>query len=84
MGASNKYKVIYHPLWDKEKVCKKFNISSDTATMYNTFKVLRSDLSEDGELNANVIKETKKPALNKKNDTETPLDQTSQDDSLVS
>lgn len=47
MGASDKYKVIYHPLWNRENVCKKFDVSHDSASMYNTFKVLRSDLSED-------------------------------------
>ena len=54
--------------------------------MYNSFKVLRSDLTNDGEMNPNLIK-MNKPAFKKKkktkNDTETPPDQTSQDDSLV-
>ena len=61
----------------------KFNISSDTATMYNTFKVLRSDLTNDGEMNTNTIKENNKKKETHKNDAETAPDQTSQDDSLV-
>lgn len=83
MGASDTYKVIYHPLWNKEKVCMNFNISSDTSTMYNTFKVLRSDLTNDDEMNTNTIKENNKKKETHKNDAETTPDQTSQDDGLV-
>lgn len=78
--------IIYHPLWKKEKLFEDLSISPDTATMYNSFKVLRSDLTNDGEMNPNIIKKNK-PAFKKKkktkNDTETPPDQTSQDDNLV-
>ena len=78
--------IIYHPLWKKEKLFEDLSISPDTATMYNSFKVLRSDLTNDGEMNPNIIKKNK-PAFKKKkktkNDTETPPDQTSQDDGLV-
>jgi len=78
--------IIYHPLWKKEKIFEDLRISPDTATMYNSFKVLRSDLTNDGEMNPNLIK-MNKPAFKKKkktkNDTETTSDQTSLDDSLV-
>ena len=43
-------KVFYHPLWSRKKVME--NIPCDShyygIKMYNTFKVLRSDLTEDG------------------------------------
>jgi hypothetical protein len=54
--------------------------------MYKSFKVHRYDMTNDGEMNLDLIK-MNKPAFKKKkktkNDTETPPDQTSQDDSLV-
>lgn len=90
MGASNKYKVIYHPLWDKEKVCKKFNISSDTATMYNTFKVLRSDLSIDCVIPTDTAEGKRKSVLlrekkpqNKEQGTISKSDDSSLGDDLV-
>lgn len=39
--------VIYHPLWNKSKVIETMSETYLTLRMYNTFKVLRSDLTED-------------------------------------
>lgn len=47
IGTPDTYKVIYHPLWKQKKVCNILEIKLDSARMYNVFKVLRSDLSED-------------------------------------
>ena len=48
-GQPGKSKVIYHPLWKQAAVCETNNLSTDpnTLEMYNTFKVLRTDLKED-------------------------------------
>lgn len=43
-------KVFYHPLWSRKKIMEKISCDSHdyNIMMYNTFKVLRSDLTEDG------------------------------------
>ena len=50
----NFFELIYHPLWDKKavinKLLKEINISSDNLQhikLYNTFKILRSNMSPD-------------------------------------
>lgn len=45
--------VIYHPLWEREKVRKNIECNYNTLRMFNTFKVLRSDLTEDNDPNGN-------------------------------
>lgn len=91
MGACDMYKVIYHPLWNKEKICEYFNISLDSACMYNTFKVLRSDLSKDCVLPTDTVEVKKKPVLtriknrtqNNEQGTESKSDSSLQGDDLV-
>ena len=39
--------VFYHPLWKKEKVLSNIKEDYSSLRMFNTFKVLRSDLTED-------------------------------------
>lgn len=39
--------VFYHPLWNREKVLNNIADSYSALRMFNTFKVLRSDLTED-------------------------------------
>lgn len=39
--------IIYHPLWNREKVYESVPRNNHPAKMFNTFKVLRSDLTED-------------------------------------
>ena len=39
--------VFYHPLWKKEEVLSNIQVQYRSLRMFNTFKVLRSDLTED-------------------------------------
>lgn len=39
--------IFYHPLWNKTKVVNNINEEYDSIELFNTFKVLRSDLSLD-------------------------------------
>ena len=39
--------VFYHPLWKKEEVLSNIQVQYSSLRMFNTFKVLRSDLTED-------------------------------------
>ena len=39
--------IIYHPLWKKEKVVETIPEQFSSLRMFNTFKILRSDLTED-------------------------------------
>ena len=44
--------IIYHPLWKREKVYEAINEQYTSLRMFNTFKLLRSELSEDRDNNA--------------------------------
>ncbi|MEE1089854.1 MAG: DUF1998 domain-containing protein, partial [Paludibacteraceae bacterium] len=39
--------IIYHPLWKRENVCATIFNCTENVKMYNTFKLLRSDLTSD-------------------------------------
>lgn len=39
--------ILYHPLWNKNMVINNINEQYEAIRMYNTFKILRSDLTED-------------------------------------
>ena len=39
--------IIYHPLWNKEKVVENIPTQYSSLRMFNTFKILRADLTED-------------------------------------
>ncbi len=53
-------KVFYHPLWNREKVKENIPDNNDyRIKMYNTFKVLRSDLTEDFRENNTPIVRTR-------------------------
>ena len=43
--------VFYHPLWNKKKVIENVSEGYSGLRMFNTFKVLRSDLTEDTDEN---------------------------------
>lgn len=49
--------VIYHPLWNKRKVLEHISAFS-SLRMFNTFKVLRSDLTEDKDNNVQKTYQT--------------------------
>ena len=44
---NNECTIIYHPLWNKGKVLETLDKHYTSLRMYNTFKLLRSDLTED-------------------------------------
>lgn len=39
--------IFYHPLWNRTKVKEMINEEYESTKMFNTFKILRSDLTED-------------------------------------
>ena len=53
-------KLIYHPLWNPEKVLERICDMGDRSNrikLYNSFKVLRSDLTEDKTVECDIIQE---------------------------
>ena len=54
--------IIYHPLWKKEKVYDQILEQYSSARMFNTFKLLRSELTEDRD--GNIISR-KRPGANR-------------------
>lgn len=46
--------IIYHPLWNRDKIIESVSEQFNSLQMFNTFKLLRSDLSEDKEGNTST------------------------------
>lgn len=71
--VGNTIKGIYHPLWSLEKVKDKYKEDGDNIEWYNTFKLLRSDLTkdEDGTPSQKPVLGTKKKARKKETNDDT-------------
>lgn len=59
--------VFYHPLWKKEEVLSNIQVQYRSLRMFNTFKVLRSDLTEDKDDNITTPGASRLNRLRKKN-----------------
>lgn len=77
--------IIYHPLWKREKVYETISEHYTSLKMFNTFKLLRSELSEDRDNNApqnhsgankliNRIRRNNKSTSNNNQPTNTEVD----------
>lgn len=84
--------VFYHPLWKKEEVLSTIQEQYSSLRMFNTFKVLRSDLTEDkdyilstrstiGANRLNKIKNNK--YFSSKNDISQPAQELECDDDII-
>jgi hypothetical protein len=52
---NGKCTIIYHPLWKKKRVAEQVADSAFMLMLYNTFKVLRSELTEDNKQGASIV-----------------------------
>ena len=67
IGNNGMCTVFYHPLWKKEEVLSNIQVQYRSLRMFNTFKVLRSDLTEDKDDNITTPGASRLNRLRKKN-----------------